>query len=77
MNFIKSPQGQNIIWLDYCGYHLARTQNDLTPLQAIILYKGRLDLYKTMNDTSNTKKHQHKNLKEYDSKYGKFQKPLR
>ena len=47
--FIKSNEGRQILWLDYCGYHLTDRQSDLTILQVIFLTKGRLELYKEMN----------------------------
>ena len=42
--------GEQLIWLDYCGYHLRDNQQDLTIYQAIFLQKGRLELYKQMNE---------------------------
>lgn len=58
MNFLKSDEALNILWLDYCGYHLASNQQDLTPLQTLFLTKGRLKLYEDMNkvDDKNTNK---------------------
>ena len=47
--FLKTPEAKNIIWLDYCGYHLSDKQNDLTPLQALFISKGRHELYVEMN----------------------------
>jgi hypothetical protein len=51
MNFLKTNEASQIIWLDYCGYHLADNQMDLTPLQTLFLTKGRLKLYNDMNST--------------------------
>lgn len=44
MNFLKTNDAQQIIWLDYWGYKLADKQQDLTPLQALFLMKGRMKL---------------------------------
>lgn len=60
MSFLKTNEAQQVIWLDYCGYHLTPLQKDLTPIQALFLTKGRLQLYKDMNDTGNAKKHHSK-----------------
>ena len=54
-NFLKTDEGLNIIWLDYCGYHLATCQQDLTPLQALFLTKGRLKLHEDMNKVDDSK----------------------
>ena len=43
------PEGKNIIWLDYCGYHLADNIQDLTIAQEIFLVKGRVELHQEMN----------------------------
>lgn len=48
-NFLKSNIGREIIWLDYCGYHLADSQYDLTIPQRLFLTKGRMELHKEMN----------------------------
>ncbi len=37
--------------MDYCGYHLAENQMDLTPLQFAFIAQGRAELYKKMNST--------------------------
>ena len=47
--FIKSNEGRQILWLDYCGYHLTERQSDLTLLQVLFLAKGRLELHEEMN----------------------------
>ena len=47
--FIKTIEGWNIIWLDYCGYHLVDSQIDLTIAQQVFLVKGRFELHKQMN----------------------------
>ena len=47
--FLKTEEAKNIIWLDYCGYHLANTINDLTLAQTLFITKGRMDLHKEMN----------------------------
>lgn len=49
MNFLKTPEAQEIIWLDYWGYPLASRQQDLTPLQAAFILKGRAKLQEEMN----------------------------
>ena len=48
--FLKTAEGTRIMWLDYCGYHLAEKQSDLTPTQALLISKGRMNLYKEMNE---------------------------
>ena len=53
--FIKSKEGRQILWLDYCGYHLTRCQSDLTILQTLFLAKGRLELYQEMNKVEESK----------------------
>lgn len=58
MNFLKTPEGFNMIWLDYCGYHLASNQSDLTPLQEMFITKGRSKLYEMMNAPSDEEKKQ-------------------
>jgi len=47
--FIKTRDGWNIIWLDYCGYHLVDNQCDLTVAQQVFLVKGRFELHQQMN----------------------------
>ena len=47
--FLKTNEGKNIIWLDYCGYHLTNVQSDLTIPQKLFLVKGRMELYQEMN----------------------------
>ena len=42
-------EGKNIIWLDYCGYHLCERSTDLTIVQEAFIVKGRADLHKAMN----------------------------
>ena len=37
------------MWLDYCGYHLAKNQADLTIPQTLFVSKGRLKLHEEMN----------------------------
>ena len=49
MNFLKTPEAQEIILLDYWGYPLATRQQDLTPLQAAFILKGRAKLQEEMN----------------------------
>ncbi|WP_156929597.1 hypothetical protein [Methanobrevibacter wolinii] len=49
MNFLKTDEAKNIIWLDYCGYHIADNQNNLTFIQNIFISKGRMQLYEEMN----------------------------
>lgn len=49
MNFLKTNEAKNIIWLDYCGYHLADKQSDLTLAQVYFLSKGRLELHNELN----------------------------
>lgn len=49
MTFLKTNEGQQIIWLDHIGYHLQDNQNDLTIIQAFLLYKGSIDLHNKMN----------------------------
>ena len=39
-----------MIWLDYCGYPIANNQTDLTLPQTIFITKGRMELYKEMNE---------------------------
>lgn len=46
--FLKTNEAQNIIWLDYCGYHLADNVQDLTIAQELFLTKGRLQLHEKM-----------------------------
>lgn len=50
-SFLKTNEGKNIIWLDYCGYHLTGSQYDLTIPQKLFLVKGRMNLYNEMNKT--------------------------
>jgi len=57
--FLKTDEGKQIIWLDYCGYHIRDNQRDLTIVQNIFLTKGRLELYKEMNKTDDPKKGVH------------------
>ena len=47
--FLKTDEAQNIIWLDYCGYHLTDNISDLTLHQELFITKGRADLHKEMN----------------------------
>lgn len=49
MTFIKTSEGWNMIWLDYCGYPLVKCQSDLTLPQEIFLMKGRMKLHEEMN----------------------------
>ena len=44
-----TDEAEEIIWLDYCGYHLSDKQSDLTLYQTLFLSKGRMKLYKEMN----------------------------
>lgn len=55
MNFLKTDEGQQIIWLDYFGYPLARTQQELTELQALLLTKGRSKLEEEMRKAEQAK----------------------
>lgn len=55
MNFLNSPEGQRVIALDYFGYPLALTQGELTPLQMMVIYKGRMDLHEKMNNPKSAK----------------------
>ncbi len=48
---LRTDEARNIIWLDYCGYHLASCQGDLTVPQDYFINKGRLNLYNEMNKT--------------------------
>ena len=54
-NFIKTNEGQNIIWLDYCGYHLCSNQGDMTLAQQKFISEGRAKLYKQMNEVKTPK----------------------
>lgn len=54
-NFLKTNEGQQIIWLDYWGYHLADKQQDLTPLQSLFLMKGRMKLEEEMRKAEQQK----------------------
>lgn len=47
--FLNSPEGRELIWLDYCGYHLCKRQVDMTIRQVYVISKGRLDLHNEMN----------------------------
>ena len=47
--FMKTDESQQIIWLDYCGYHLAPSIQDLTLVQELFITKGRLKLHEQMN----------------------------
>ena len=47
--FLKKDRGGDIIWLDYCGYHLAPSIQDLTLVQELFIVKGRLKLFEKMN----------------------------
>lgn len=47
--FLKTNEAKNIIWLDYCGYHLTENISDLTLAQTLFITKGRMDLHKEMN----------------------------
>lgn len=49
MTFLKTEEGREIIWLDYCGYHLADSMGDLTIRQSYFISKGRMDLHNEMN----------------------------
>lgn len=49
INFLETDEAQEIIWLDYCGYHLCGCQGDLTIIQSYFLAKGRMDLHEEMN----------------------------
>jgi hypothetical protein len=49
MNFLKTDEAKEIIWLDYCGYHLCARQVDMTKCQAYFVSKGRMDLHNEMN----------------------------
>lgn len=51
---MKTNEGHNIIWLDYCGYHLAERVSDLTIVQQLFITKGRLELYKKLNEVKKT-----------------------
>ena len=42
-------ESRHIIWLDYCGYHLADSIQDLTIVQELFISKGRMKLYEEMN----------------------------
>ena len=55
MNFLKTDEAQQIIWLDYFGYPLAKTQQELTPLQALFLTKGRMELEKELRKAEEEK----------------------
>jgi hypothetical protein len=46
---LRTDEARNIIWLDYCGYHLVSCQGDLTGPQEYFITKGRSQLYKEMN----------------------------
>ena len=50
INFLKTNEGQNLIWLDYCGYQLADSLGDLTIIQYNFILKGRAELHKKMNE---------------------------
>lgn len=47
-NFLKTNEAQEIILLDYRGYHLATTQRQLTYAQRLFILKGRNKLDKEM-----------------------------
>lgn len=44
MTFLKTEEAQEIILLDYRGYHLAATQKELTYAQRMFILKGRAKL---------------------------------
>lgn len=48
--FLKTDEGRELIWLDYCGYHLVDCQSKMTAVQSAVVAKGRLELYKEMNE---------------------------
>lgn len=77
MTFLKTPESEEIAWLDYCGYHLVETQKDLTPVQALYISIARAQLHNKMNSVdekdTDTPRQMHDNLTNYDPKYGKFQ----
>ena len=49
MTFLKKNESRSIIWLDYCGYHLADSIQDLTIVQELFIAKGRLKLHEEMH----------------------------
>ena len=51
--FLKKNEGESrhILWLDYCGYHLASSIQDLTLIQELFISKGRMKLHEEMNKT--------------------------
>ena len=49
MTFLKKNESRSIIWLDYCGYHLADSIQDLTIVQELFITKGRLKLHEEMH----------------------------
>lgn len=49
--FLKTNDGKELIWLDYCGYHLTDRQEKMTVTQSAVIAKGRMNLYKEMNST--------------------------
>ena len=50
MPFLETDEGQELIWLDFCGYHLCDSLGDLTIIQSYFISKGRMDLYNKMNE---------------------------
>ena len=58
-NFLKTNEAQEIILLDYKGYHLATSQKDLTYAQRYFILRGREELEKKI------KQHEEKEMKKY------------
>lgn len=49
MNFLKTDECQNVIALDFFGYHINTIQGDLTPFQYYTILKGRVELERKRN----------------------------
>jgi hypothetical protein len=47
--FLKTNEGKELIWLDYCGYHLTDRQEKMTVIQSAVIAKGRMNLFNEMN----------------------------